>query len=378
LNELTKPFSGTSAMEPLLNILLCPDQPDWAFDNIANNIAATAGGDRITKLFMRDVIGSEERFFREIILKRIDVCHVFWREDLFYMLNPLTIAKAAMVLGLGYAELVKAINSCAFTTSVYDHLFSQSEELDGRRHGFSLVDGYTVSSRRLQSIYEAAPGIPPPDAVITDGVDTGLFHHAGPSGEKSPTFTIGWAGNSAWGSLSQGRDIKGYHRLFRPAMDALSRLGLPVREAVADPQVRRIPFKEMPDFFRGLDVFVCTSEMEGTPNTVLEAMACGIPVVSTDVGIVPDAFGPLQKQFVIGAHEGTEFASAIARLLADADLRQSISAGNLSRAQTWSWPLKAREWMPFWHTVLARSMDWRTANRREFLLLSQEGLAVEG
>ena len=42
---------------------------------------------------------------------------------------------------------------------------------------------------------------------------------------------------------------------------------------------------EMTEYYRSLDVFACASESEGCSNVVLEALACGVPVVSTDVGI---------------------------------------------------------------------------------------------
>ena len=44
-----------------------------------------------------------------------------------------------------------------------------------------------------------------------------------------------------------------------------------------------------------IDVYVCTSKNEGTPNPVLEAMACRVPVISTDVGVIPELFGPLER-----------------------------------------------------------------------------------
>ena len=38
------------------------------------------------------------------------------------------------------------------------------------------------------------------------------------------------------------------------------------------------------DFYKAIDVFVLNSHSEGMSNTILEAMACGLPIVATDVG----------------------------------------------------------------------------------------------
>lgn len=353
--------------EPPLHVLLCPDQPGWAFDNIADTIARHAGGNRVSKLYMRDTIGKEHVFFRAILLKRIDLCHVFWREDLFYLLHPTTIRRAAGELGLDFDVLAKGISRCAFTTSVYDHLFTDPEEMRKRRARFACIDGYTVSSQRLLAAYSADPDLPAPDIVITDGVDLERFSPApGPAGRPVPT--VGWVGNSAWGHTARKEDVKGYRRLFVPMMAELAARGIAAEPNVADPQQRRIPFEDMPAFYRATDVFVCTSLMEGTPNPVLEAMACGIPVVSTDVGIVPEAFGDLQRRFIIAEPTVAAFADAVAELLANPALRRALGAENRARMQDWSWEIRTRDWWPFWRRVVQRSMDLRGSIRRELSL----------
>ena len=360
-------YGDHSKKNPPIHVLLCPDQPSWAFDNIATNIERFAGPNKISKLFMQDVIGNETQFFQALFLKRIDLCHIFWREDLFYLLHPETIDKSARQLGLEYETVVRAINSCAFTTSIYDHLFCSSVDIQKRRSGFAMVDGYTVSSAKLQSIYAAQPDIPAPDRIISDGVDVEQFHpsEAGPTNGRA---AIGWAGNSAWGSQNRSLDIKGFHRLFQPMMDELNARGLAAEAKVADPQINRIRFEDMPEFYRQLDVFVCTSSIEGTPNPVLEAMACGIPVVSTDVGIVPEIFGDLQKRFIIENPTAENFADAVAELINNQQLYQQISRQNRSRALDWSWEIKTRDWWPFWKAVMIRTMEPRNAIRREVYL----------
>ena len=124
---------------------------------------------------MRDVLENESLFYETIFLKKIDLCHVFWREDLFRLLNPITIANASKKMGLDYEILVNGINNCAFTTSVYDHLFVDEEKMMQRRAAFSLIDGYTVSSQKLHDIYTSATFLPPPDIIMTDGVDISKF-----------------------------------------------------------------------------------------------------------------------------------------------------------------------------------------------------------
>lgn len=353
-----------------LNILICPDKPGWAFDNIASNIKRYAGSNRIHTLYMQDIIGNEENLFKAIFLHRIDLCHIFWRIDLFYLLHPALLAKSATALGIDFETFVRAINSCAFTTSVYDHLFSTSQDIEERRAGYAMIDGYSVSSRKLMDIYRDHQAIPDPDLVIEDGVDTARFSPVQSFRSPKDEFSIGWAGNSAWGAISQGRDIKGYHRLFTPMMELLGKDGLKVTEKVADPQKKLIPFEEMPDFYRSLDLFVCTSEMEGTPNPVLEAMACGVPVVSTDVGVVSDAFGSEQAQFILSDHTPENFANAAKKILLDTDLRNRLSRENCAQAGNWDWKIKTRAWWPFWEKALMRSMDPISSARRITYLLS--------
>lgn len=357
---------------PSLNVLICPDEPSWAFDNIARNIDLFSGRHRVSKLYMKDVIGNEKRLFETIFLKRIDLCHILWREDLFYLFHPQVIGRTAESMGMNYATLVRAFNSCAFSTSVYDHLFSKPEEIRERQSGFAMIDGYTVSSQKLFEIYAAETAIPQPDCIIQDGVDIRHFSPTEGGKPERDRLLIGWAGNTSWGANSQKFDVKGYNRLFQPVMAELESRGRAVEESVAIPQRRRIPFEEMPAFYRNLDVFVCTSAMEGTPNTVLEAMACGIPIVSTDVGIVPETFGELQGRFIVREPTVQNFADAIEDLLANPSLQAAIGTENRQNALSWSWENQAGKWWPYWSNVVRNATQRRNAIRRENFFLSRE------
>ncbi len=82
--------------------------------------------------------------------------------------------------------------------------------------------------------------------------------------------------------------------------------------------------EDMRPWYEKADVFLSTSDVEGTPNVVLEAMACGLPIVATDVGdvrsLLPDGFG-------LVVQPGDELALAVAMsiLIESAYTREEFS-----------------------------------------------------
>jgi glycosyltransferase involved in cell wall biosynthesis len=98
---------------------------------------------------------------------------------------------------------------------------------------------------------------------------------------------------------------------------------------------------EMSALYSGADVFAFPSLAEGYGLPVLEAMACGTPVVASDASAVPEAVGG--AGVVADARDPEAFAAALARVLDDAGLRQRLAAAGLARAATFSWEKSAAE-----------------------------------
>ncbi len=83
---------------------------------------------------------------------------------------------------------------------------------------------------------------------------------------------------------------------------------------------------------RNFDVFVLSSDTEQMPMSVLEAMACALPVASTDVGDVR-AVLPAEGAPLIVPRDDAALGGAIASLLDDPGLRERVGAANRARAE---------------------------------------------
>jgi glycosyltransferase involved in cell wall biosynthesis len=97
--------------------------------------------------------------------------------------------------------------------------------------------------------------------------------------------------------------------------------------------------KDPENFYAALDVVALTSKNEGTPLTLIEAMANGIPVISTAVGGVVDLLGEVESETAeyqvcrrglsITPNDPVGFAAGVRRLVDDADLRGELGSRGL-------------------------------------------------
>jgi glycosyltransferase involved in cell wall biosynthesis len=86
---------------------------------------------------------------------------------------------------------------------------------------------------------------------------------------------------------------------------------------------------DVPDILRASDVFVLSSDYEGNPLSVLEAMAAGLPVISTAVGGVPELVQHGATGLLVPAGDACSLAEAIAQLGCDPARRAAM--GNAAR-----------------------------------------------
>lgn len=81
---------------------------------------------------------------------------------------------------------------------------------------------------------------------------------------------------------------------------------------------------DMASLYREADVFVLTSDWEGTPNVVLEAMAAGLPVLSTNVGGVPDIVTHGQTGLLADPQDERRLAALLIELISNSQFRREL------------------------------------------------------
>ncbi len=74
-----------------------------------------------------------------------------------------------------------------------------------------------------------------------------------------------------------------------------------------------------------LDVFVMPSFSEGTPNSIVEAMACGKPIIASEVGGIPDMIGE-ESGILVPPGDQRALTEAMLRLALDEGLRKRMGA----------------------------------------------------
>jgi glycosyltransferase involved in cell wall biosynthesis len=102
-----------------------------------------------------------------------------------------------------------------------------------------------------------------------------------------------------------------------------------------------VPPEDMPALYNAADLFVFPSLYEGFGLPVLEAMACGVPVVASNVSSIPEVTG--DAALLTGPRDADALTDAMERILKDYDLRSDLRQRGLARAATFSWERAARE-----------------------------------
>src|SRR5690606_26698294 len=114
-----------------------------------------------------------------------------------------------------------------------------------------------------------------------------------------------------------------------------------VREAGAIP-VLNLPARDMPDFYRTIDIYLCASHWEGFNLPIVEAAWHGVPSIAYDVG----AHGEHVTSMLIRGRLEQLYAATL-KLSRDEALRRQLSSQSIQRAQQFSWDRVTARFMEY-------------------------------
>lgn len=113
--------------------------------------------------------------------------------------------------------------------------------------------------------------------------------------------------------------------------------------------VDQITDERLVEYYSSARVLVYPSLYEGFGLPVLEAMACGCPVITSNVSSLPEVAG--DAAFLVNPYDIRDICGAIARLLTDNRLRDELIARGKVRSRIFSWAKTAEETLNVYHQV---------------------------
>lgn len=259
---------------------------------------------------------------------------------------------------------------------VYDLHGKHPRYLQLRRLARRCVHRYVAMSRDLSSWLQADVGVPQTRiSQIYSGVDAEKFRPRTsadavpwPAGFASPeSIVIGTVGRH-----EAVKNPLGLVRAFRQLLDAVPacaprlRLVL-VGGGVQHEEIARAvtqlgltrntwlpgPRNDVADILRQFDVFVLPSLNEGISNTILESMACAVPVVASRVGGTPEIVREGRSGFTYASQDETQLTLLLKTYVEDAALRREH--GRTARAiveQHHSLDSMVRDYLDVYDSVL--------------------------
>lgn len=106
--------------------------------------------------------------------------------------------------------------------------------------------------------------------------------------------------------------------------------------------------------YRSASLMLNPSTVDNMPNSVLEALACGVPVVSTDVGGVAFVVRDEETALLVPARAPEAMAQAALRVLNEPGLALGLRARGLAEVEAYAWPAVKSRWLDLYRELATR------------------------
>lgn len=212
--------------------------------------------------------------------------------------------------------------------------------------------------------------------VVYNGVDGAFRKIEKPETEfikskyKLPDEFILFFGNSAQKKNSE-ETIKGYIQYFqngnRPKLpliiagafeeylqNILHKINPPTEVASQIKSIGYIPFSEQPAIYNLASLFLYTSKRESFGLPILESMACGTPVITSQTSSMPEIAS--SAALLINPNDHVSIGSGISKILENSDFRESLITAGYQRASQFKWENTVKELLNIYRETFDEKM----------------------
>lgn len=286
-----------------IKVLMFYDLKGWAWWHRINNIGKNQPGD-----ITIDSLPSTADFNHNLY----DFILVF---DFFLTKIILQVPPEKLIIGCSCPKIMKEfLNAIGFF-----------KPLAGLVNNLEMYN----SSRDLYKIF-----------YCPNGVDVNQFK---PKINKINNLTACWVGNARHFA------DKGLNHIKQVCIEA--EVSLITYDRSDKQYALLLPHIELRDkIYYKSDFYICFSEYEGTPNPALEALSCGLPVITTNVGNMPEIIVNGVNGFISDRNE-TSLLNAILELKKSNIQAMSVNARN-SILNGWSWETQANNYTDMFRVLM--------------------------
>jgi glycosyltransferase involved in cell wall biosynthesis len=291
------------------------------------------------------------------LIDKHDIIYVQWYEGFPYGIHRRIFRKSKFVLGVYGPEFHKFPWSLKSPLSLYEFFAAKSADLVFSLSEFSkrnISQAYLIPLSRIKVIY--------------GGVDETFLLNRGNKKERG-IFSLLFCGRLA-GRKKQnqkGLDIllKAMPHILKehdvvlniigdgPLLEYYKRLS---KELAIDKHVRFLGFIEyskMPEYYSASDLFVFPSRRESFGLVLAEAMASGLPVVSTNVTAIPEVIKDGETGILVPPNDPEKFAKAVNSLLNDPQRMREMGIKGRERVKEYfTWDKVAERAIRYFEEIL--------------------------
>jgi len=319
-----------------IKILLIIDSYGWAFDNISKNIK------KYVNKYNFDIITYNE------LSKKIKNNSQISNPDHIIFFAYWNSNK--IILDYFYTKNIKSINLCIYDYSLWCNNDNKQNQLilyNNLLYFFKKINYCLYASPYILNIIQEKKLFNHNNMYkCYDGVDTDLFTYCEYNNDiyTKEKLNIGWIGNS-------NPNTHGINKGFSMIKKTVEKMNNKFNFIPQDKYTGKyLPHNEIPNYIKNIDIIICFSLAEGTPNQILEASACGRCWISTKVGICEELYNTIPNNPTgIFVDRNTEkLIYALNYLYYNRNLIvQYGKNGRDAIIKNWTWKQKANEFFNF-------------------------------